>query len=776
MPALSSILLNHKEIVDTMKFFAWLSVLLLFTACQLKPKISDAAQVPETAVSPTATLTPTASALTHVTAMPTPVAPTATPTAKATPVATATRFTLPTYTPSPTPLPAPFTLGPAQILGRGQMIDADFTADGYTLVIAWAAGLSLLESTTAQEIWWQPLAVLPLALDIQPEGEAIAVALGDGTAIVVQTADRSQQSYPITDHVVDQADIAWSPDNSQLAAQYTGPSYDSLIQRVDIATGQVTQIPTSRHPQARPYLVWSPDGQMISVADMDKDCTQLVDVDSGETRFSLALDNDCYASHALAWSPDGRLLALGNPAGTIDLVDSATHTVVQDMAGGVPFSPLWSQSGPPLFFNADGTLLVNLGGLDYFGDHPPTVWRTATGEVVAEGENHPFLPLASAFVDERLVSLYQEGTVTDWDFAAQAAAEEIGQLPMTAVSWPPFAWSENGRYLATGNQQSGLIVWDVASAEIRLNLDKEVAATAFSPDEQWLAVVDWRQSALELYDLNTGQISRTWAGATAVMQGVAFAPDGRSLAYGVGDTVVMADVETGMETAVLTGYPPGHIITQIRWAPDGTALIAGSDLYYSPDEGEVEVPGLNILWERTAEQAWTEAFRAENVYNDSFPEVVTALFNPAGSLVAFESLLNPHTTLYKILVYDRQQDTVILTLEDYRLNGWQSDTLLLTFSGLGDMLLTQWDVSTGQKVISTARAANSNAHSPDKSFFAQPRPNYRGIEIREWLSDQVREQRGSGHDLGLTIWSPDGRFIAAAASDGTITIWPIQWT
>jgi WD40 repeat protein len=370
-------------------------------------------------------------------------------------------------------------------------------------------------------------------------------------------------------------------------------------------------------------------------------------------------------------------------------------------------------------------------------------------------------------VDEVLVSLYEDGTMTRWDFAAQEEEAVVGRLPVAVAGWPPFVWSEDGRYIASGERQGGLVVWDVAAGQPQLVLDREMAAVAFSLDGQLLATVDRQQSELYLYNLATGQINRTWAGATAIMAGVAFAPDGQHVAYGAGNEVVVAEIGTGVETAVLTGYPSEQTITQIRWSPDGTALVAGSVNMYGENNA-----GVNILWEQTADGRWREAFQAGHFYNYGYPDERLVSFNPTGSMVAFESLAREGAP-YQIFVYDRQQAALILTVEQHYLASWQSDELLLAVEARGDSWLTQWNVRTSEKVVGVAQRINNIWFGPHSPLFAQLTSSQRNVEIRDWLTDQVVAIGPAGRDLGQVIWSGDGRFLAAAsASDGTILIWP----
>jgi WD40 repeat protein len=250
---------------------------------------------------------------------------------------------------------------------------------------------------------------------------------------------------------------------------------------------------------------------------------------------------------------------------------------------------------------------------------------------------------------------------------------------------------------------------------------------------------------------------------------VAFAPDGQTLAYGAGNEVVVANVATGEETAVLTGYPAEQTITQIRWSPDGMALVAGSVTLFGETNG-----GVNILWEQTADGQWTAVFQAEHIYNYGYPDGKLLLFNPTGSLLAFESLAKEGAP-YQIFVYDRQQAAVILTLESYRLRAWQSDELLLTTGPQGENWLTQWHVHSREKVVGMGQEGGDSAYLPGGLFFAALSSRGRIIEVRDWLTNQIVAQGQAGRSISQNFWSPDGRFLAAAADDGTIMLWPVQW-
>ena len=68
-------------------------------------------------------------------------------------------------------------------------------------------------------------------------------------------------------------------------------------------------------------------------------------------------------------------------------------------------------------------------------------------------------------------------------------------------------------------------------------------------------------------DVATGRLRTTFAGAGAV----AFAPDGRTLAFGGEDGVVLRDLDTGRQRLAL-----GARSDALAFAPDGLTLAVGS--------------------------------------------------------------------------------------------------------------------------------------------------------------------------------------------------------
>lgn len=87
----------------------------------------------------------------------------------------------PTPVVEPTPEPElPITFGDSKRLGRGQIIDAEFTADGAGLAVAWGNGASFSTvSDTITEQWFQPLPADSIALDLSSDGQWLAVGMSN---------------------------------------------------------------------------------------------------------------------------------------------------------------------------------------------------------------------------------------------------------------------------------------------------------------------------------------------------------------------------------------------------------------------------------------------------------------------------------------------------------------------------------------------------------------------------------------------------------------------
>ncbi len=721
---------------------------------------------------------------------------TAAPTVITTAVPTSTPFLQ--ISPSPTavpptevaPRPTPTTetttpaiqFGQPFWLGRGVIQDAAFLPGGEQVAVGWANGLSLFNVADAAEQWFVQFGVPLIAVTVHPQGTAVATALTDGTIVVVDAATGQAQPFPFAAPNAYWGDVAWSPDGRTIAFQFIGPRRGDPIYLLNVADGMVAEVPGTTLPEGtRPYLVWSPDSQAITLASLGDVCGRIVNVTTGDTLLPLAHEEGCYDSYAVAWSPDGApdgsTLALSTD-NEIHLLDAATFQIQSRLEGtALSFTPV--RTSEPFVFSADDRTLCSRGGFGFYSEFTPfKVWDVAGGELVGqqgedsvlpelEGEN----PHRMAVICERstITSLYRNGRLTTWmpQPDVQTVAEEtLSTIPVIAP-WLNFVWSADGRKIAAPDRYGRTAAWDVDTGNLAANFAGSRGTPALSADGRFIALLDWENSDIAIYDVETQQLLNRLPEATSLPRD-AFSPDGSLLAYGSGNQVWLADPLTGAVTAVLEGHATDSAIHRIFWSPDGSALVTAGA------EGEA---GELILWERTAVGDYQETFRSQTVRAGYDFGVVLAAFNPIGNLVALENMVRPEANQAKIAIYDREAGSVIRWLTEYELATWVTDDTLLTAEAQYNTRLTQWNVRTGEQTIGQATDVGGHAYAPDGLFFARHSIGgssiNREVDIHSWQSNQLIERLPVGNDILQISWSPDGRYLAALVVDGTLRIWPV---
>lgn len=142
-----------------------------------------------------------------------------------------------------------------------------------------------------------------------------------------------------------------------------------------------------------------------------------------------------------------------------------------------------------------------------------------------------------------------------------------------------YAFSSDGRLLATGDSDGSIIVWEVRTAS-PLNIfaghPTPVGALVFSPNNTLLASggVEGSQD-IKVWDLVSGQETLSLNKHTANVYDLAFSPDGRLLASASGDrTIKLWNIPSGEELQTFRGHRVN--IYSVDFSPDGT-LLASSD-------------------------------------------------------------------------------------------------------------------------------------------------------------------------------------------------------
>ncbi|MCA0457636.1 MAG: hypothetical protein LCI00_26960 [Chloroflexi bacterium] len=273
------------------------------------------------------------------------------------------------------------------------------------------------------------------------------------------------------------------------------------------------------------------------------------------------LGDESAAIASVAFSPDGKQLAVGTVDGNVELWNVANGESQMVLSGH-------SDGVTTITFGAGGYLLaVGTGSGDV------RLWDATTGEGSGFMQKHTGSVDSLAFQNEGFLvaSGSAEGGVQLWDIASSGEqavlADESNPIPVGGLAFSP-----DGTILAVGGGGT-LQLWDVATNTMQTSLETgatDISALSFSPDGSTL-IYGGSGSGIWVWDLASDNHALS-DGQTGSVSDLAFSPDGQVIATTDGDTVELWDASTGENKATLTGQA-----ASIAFSPDGTLLASGGE-------------------------------------------------------------------------------------------------------------------------------------------------------------------------------------------------------
>ena len=395
---------------------------------------------------------------------------------------------------------------------------------------------------------------------------------------------------------------------------------------------------------------------------------------------------------SIAFSPTENLLASGGGGKTVKLWNAITGTEILTIRR--------TESISTVAFSPDGKTLA------WIEASPPDtihLWDVTTQSIIALYEaptvfnmnSIAFSPDGKTFVTVDA----QYDIVKVWDINTGNTID-LGHIGLT-----PISFSDDSAMLASGGRR-GVKLWDVNTgrniANIPVKPSSHVRLVSFSPDGRTLA-----------YRVGQEKFTRLWDVTTQTQIGIienpsieywAFSPDGKILASAARHIITLWDVVTGQPIATLEG--PVRGVNHITYSPDGNTLAS-----VSRDETV-------RLWDIATNQN-IETFKGSSY----------AAFSPDGTMLVFrkDSGLEVRNLITR--------DMAIIDGNDFMAFLPDSSMMLLrSFSGESRGSVSVWDAKTSTFITTL-----------DSEIFA---------------------------DWKQPIFSPDGQTLAIMGQDSTILFEP----
>lgn len=323
-------------------------------------------------------------------------------------------------------------------------------------------------------------------------------------------------------------------------------------------------------------------------------------------------------------------------------------------------------------------------------------------------------------------------------------------------------YSPDGKFLATTgwNGSRSLFIWRAATGSIYAIPDDENShhhgvGVAFSPDGRTLAVGN-KDGELKIYDLATCKELMSRKEHSNVIQSIAFAPDGKTFATGSNDkTIKIWDAVTGRVRETMSGHT--HPILSVAFSPDGNTIASGG------------MDKTVKLWD-------VKAAKERATFHQHTDEIRSVAFSPKGDLLASGS--NDRTVRLWSISPGKEKEIAVLKKNNIGTSVAFSadDKTLVTGGDDQDNAIKVWDIGTMKEHAAFNGHifwVNCLAFAPDGTKLASG-----GWDetIRVWDMQSRKEV--------TKLWSsittpprasvtPDGRKVALVGSSGAIELWSV---
>ena len=395
---------------------------------------------------------------------------------------------------------------------------------------------------------------------------------------------------------------------------------------------------------------------------------------------------------------------------------------------------------------------------------------------------------------KRLASGCADGTVRLWD---SETGVELFRLPAHESMVIAVAFSPDGQRLATAGWDSTVKLWQIDTRQAIQVLREpalEVFGVAFHPKRNVLAVAlgvlsePTHAGQVKLWNLDNGQPLQSFTDHKECVNSVAFSPDGKFLASGGEDRLILIrDASTGVTlhslkventSNALPADSSRTIVFRDPQQPRGLVLKlhAGGvmSMAFSPDSQQLVVGdalGVGRLWDVTTGKE-LRTFQGQDGPMNS------VAFSPTGKLVA--SAGDERVVRLWSVATGRE-------VRSYQ--GQRGEITSLAFDPGGgrlavagaDQVVRIWDASQSQEsylfqemqdnIFGLAFRPDSQEMATGSASLFNP---FKAGEIILWdvvSRRRLRTLRGHKGGIGCIAYNPDGTQLVSGSADGLVKIW-----
>jgi WD40 repeat protein len=416
------------------------------------------------------------------------------------------------------------------------------------------------------------------SLVFNPDAATLAVADIDGNVQFWNVAAGRQQgsTLPLTNGSTAVSAVAFSPDGATLVAIVPGATADKPD-----APGKLAEWSVSDHREIGPEfslggsdspilgaVAFSPDGKTLAIGSY---AAQLWNVARHSHTAALPTPpGNLPQVDQLAFSSDGMTLALSYSTGVTEIGDTVTRQLITVLPAG-------GSTVRSLALRPDGSMLAVLTS-----DGTTHLWNTATASpftAAAVVDSLAFSPgshtLAATVPGHR-------GTVQLWD---TSTGRPVGMLPSADTSGiGSAAFSPNGQVVAIGYNDGTAQLWDTATlqplgkplpypGDFASGDDPEPPAFSFSPDGKTL-LAGYFLGRAQLWNVATQSLVRKFQISDSVTA-TAFSPDGKTLAAASGQGVQLWNAASSQPLGAALSTPDTP--SSLAFSPDGAIVAVGYD-------------------------------------------------------------------------------------------------------------------------------------------------------------------------------------------------------